>query len=213
MVSPDRVFREAVEVWLSSRPDLLPDPAPTGEGAPAPDVVLIDSSFDSYSALTTAWWIREELPAAKALVLGLDREEHALDFIEAGALGYLLKGSSPDDLAATLRAVAAACTRCSARLAAAIMERIRELSALDTGRPRGPLPPLTPRELDILEAIACGLSNKEIGQRLRISVSTVKNHVHNVLEKLQVGHRREAIKLAYECGLLPAPGGSPAGQR
>ena len=173
------------------------------------DVVLIDSSHRD-EALAAAWRVGEELPGAKLLILGIEQEdEGVLDFVEAGAHGYLLKGASAADLAAAIHDVHAGRTRCSPRIAAAVLARIGRLGELDRAdraerQPAaGPHEALTGRELDILRLLADGLSNKEIALRLSISLSTVKNHVHNLLVKLAVRRRREAIRFAYEQGLLP----------
>jgi len=201
IVGQDRILVEAVVAWLATRPDVrVAGGAPAGEPA---DVVLIDASLRRDEALAAAWRVSEEMPGTKAIVLGLDREdESVLEFIEAGVLGYLVKGASAADLAAAIREVHLGRTHCSPRIASSVIARIVELSRHREPPCSHPAEPLTQRETEILRAIAVGLSNKEIGKRLRISVSTVKNHVHNILEKLQVAHRRAAIKLAYQCGLL-----------
>ncbi len=212
IVGWDRLLVEAIVAWLAARPDFrVIDPATSGvPGVPGAiggvDVVLLDASRRD-EALATAWTVGEELPGAKLLVFGVEREDlRVLDFVEAGARGYLLKGASTSDLAAALHDVHAGRTRCSPRIVEAVLARIRRLGELDAPAPesaRGPREPLTGRELQILHLLADGLSNKEIGSRLQISLSTVKNHLHNLLSKLGVRRRREAIRLAYELGLLP----------
>lgn len=203
IVGWDRLLVEAIVAWLAALPDFrVIDPGTPG----GVDVVLLDASRRD-EALATAWTVGEELPGAKLLVFGVEREDlRVLDFVEAGAHGYLLKGASTSDLAAALHDVHAGRTRCSPRIVEAVLARIRRLSELDAPAPesaRGPREPLTGRELQILHLLADGLSNKEIGSRLQISLSTVKNHLHNLLTKLGVRRRREAIRLAYELGLLP----------
>jgi DNA-binding NarL/FixJ family response regulator len=210
IVGQDRLFVEALVAWLATRPDFrVIDPGePRGV-----DVVLIDVSRRREEALAAAWRVGEEQPGAKLLVLGLDRDdlgaaevEELLDLVEAGALGYLLKGASPADLALAIHDLHAGRTRCSSAVAAAVLARIARLGQIGALRRQTvdqPREPLTARELEILRLLSVGLSNKEIGQRLSISLSTVKNHVHNLLAKLGVRRRREAIRLAYERGLLP----------
>jgi DNA-binding NarL/FixJ family response regulator len=236
IVGQDRLFVEAVVGWLAARPDfrvidpavsavadasdafdagasVTPEPAePPASPAWGVDVVLIDSSHRD-GALAAAWRAGEELPGAKLLILGIEQEdEGVLDFVEAGAHGYLLKGASAADLAAAIHDVHAGRTRCSPRIAAAVLARIGRLGELGradradrAGRQpaTSPQEALTGRELDILRLLAAGLSNKEIALDLSISLSTVKNHVHNLLVKLAVRRRREAIRFAYEQGLLP----------
>jgi DNA-binding NarL/FixJ family response regulator len=203
IIGQDRLFVDAVLAWLGTRDDIRVVEQPPSEGTVV-DVILIDSSQRRDEAIAATWRASDELPTAKVLVLGVEQEDERLvGFIEAGALGYLLRGASPADLVGSIRDLAMGRTRCSPQVASAVIHRINDL-LLRREAPREHQPePLTPRELEILESIAVGLSNKEIGKRLRISVSTVKNHVHNILEKLQVDHRREAIKIAYEHGLIP----------
>jgi DNA-binding NarL/FixJ family response regulator len=203
----DRLLVEAVVAWLATRPDFrVIEPGPSGlpVSQQGVDVVLLDASGRREEALAAAWRVGEELPEAVLLVLGLDREdERVLDFVEAGALGYLLQGASTADLAAAIHELYAGRTRCSPEVAAAVLARIERLGRLRPPPAAGPREPLTVRELEILRLLSVGLSNKEIGRRLSISLSTVKNHVHNLLAKLGVRRRREAIRLAYEHGLLP----------
>ena len=125
-----------------------------------------------------------------------------LEFIEAGANGYVLKDSSFAEMLRTIKAVHQGQTPCSPRITASVFARISELSQARHRRERLPQVRLTPREKEILRLIAARLSNKEIAQQLDIALHTVKNHVHHILEKLQVHYRREAIRCAYENGIL-----------
>lgn len=208
IVGPDRLLVDTVVAWLAARPDFrVIDPAESP--APRADVVLLDGSRKREEALAAAWRVGEELPGARLLVFGLEREdESVLDFIEAGALGFVLQGASAVDLAAAIHDLHGGRTRCSPRMAEAVLARIESLARTEGfERPGAALAePLTGRELEILRHLAAGLSNKEIGHELGISLSTVKNHVHNLLAKLGVRRRREAIRLAYERGLLPELG-------
>ncbi len=204
------MFREALTASLTSYEGLATTALPGEAG-----VVLIDAASDLQGALVQTWEARELWPEAKLIVLGLDAEDEGIvDFIEAGAQGYLLKGSSPDDLVAVIRAVHEGRTPISPRVVASVLERIADLAGT---RPE-PLPrdtePLTLREGEILALMAAGLSNKEVGRRLRITAQTVKNHVHRILEKLQVHRRREAVRLAYELGILAEePGEVPRSRK
>jgi DNA-binding NarL/FixJ family response regulator len=169
----------------------------------SPDVLLINASVETANTLSLIRKIKSESPKLKVIVFGIDREnESLLEFIEAGVSGYVLKDASFDELLKTLEDVHQRRARCSPRLTAMVFARLTQLSRK---RRIGPQPtgmPLTPRETSILEFIALGMTNKEIAQRLEISVFTVKNHVHNILDKLQVSYRREAIRYALENGLL-----------
>jgi len=122
--------------------------------------------------------------------------------IESGASGYVLKEASFDYLVDTIRSVHCGESFCSPQMTASLFSRIAELA--DERMPsksHGSIK-LTARELEIINLIAEGLSNKEISQRLFIETQTVKNHIHNILDKLQLHNRLEAVQYARERNLL-----------
>ncbi|HEX9941219.1 MAG TPA: response regulator transcription factor [Thermoanaerobaculia bacterium] len=213
VVSGDRIFREVLAASLAARQGLeviavagAPEALTTGEGEDRAGVVLIDAGADLDGALSYTWETRERWPEAKIVVVGIDREdERVVDFAEAGAQGYVLKGATLDELVEVVRAVLAGKTPCSPRIVSSVVARISSLSQMEAGPPLPAVEPLTSREREILALVAAGLGNKEVGRRLRITVQTVKNHVHRILEKLQVHRRREAVRLAYDLGLLAEP--------
>jgi DNA-binding NarL/FixJ family response regulator len=202
----DRLFCEALAAMLANHGDLrmveLHDhgrETPKEDGAPAVDIVLVDAE----AALARACEICERWRGAKMIVLGLDREDDRLiDFIEMGVLGYVLNGTSPQGLADRIREVHQGRTLCSPRVVTSVVERISQLSRVERRPSPHSVEPLTPRETEILALMARGLGNKEIGRSLRVTVQTVKNHVHNLLAKLGVHRRREAVRLGFELGLL-----------
>jgi DNA-binding NarL/FixJ family response regulator len=118
-----------------------------------------------------------------------ESEEDIIALAEAGVLGYVTRDESLDNLVTTIESVARDEMACSPWMATVLVRRVQALAA---ERP-GPTQRLTAREAEILELIAQGLSNKEIAARLFIEVTTVKNHVHNILEKLGVSRREEAV--------------------
>jgi DNA-binding NarL/FixJ family response regulator len=133
--------------------------------------------------------------SAKVLVMGLtESKEQVLKYVEAGAVGYLLQDDSVDDLLEHVRAAYRDRALVSPEIAAALMTRIAELTQLvsDAQPEVQELADLTPREREILDLIGQGLSNQEIASRLVIEVGTVKNHVHSVLQKLNVSSRQDA---------------------
>lgn len=204
VVSEERLFREAVAVSLASYDGI----AVLGDLEPAErvDVVLMDTAPDPQAALAQAWEARERWPEARLIALGLDREDDTVvDFIEAGAQGYVLQGVSPDGLVEVIRAVHQGRTPCSPAVVASVLARIATLGGMGSGPARRDVEPLTLREREVLALLAAGLGNKEVGRRLQITVQTVKNHVHRILEKLQVHRRREAVRLSYDLGLLAEP--------
>jgi len=218
IVTRNRLFADALASLLAKREELkvtgvAPEPEPLAEGS---EIMLIDATGDDgevSAALARLRQAREHANGCKAIVLGLPGEDDRLvDFIEAGAQGYVLRGTSPADLVEAIRATHAGLSRCSARVATAVVARIMELEGRRTKVERRDREPLTAREREVLSWMATGRCNKEIGRRLQISVQTVKNHVHSILAKLGAGRRREALRIAYEIGLLgdwgdPPPGG------
>jgi DNA-binding NarL/FixJ family response regulator len=169
-----------------------PAAAPGAAGSPAPDRALVSLRHTF-----------ERGAACKAMVFGVKSEdERLIDLIEAGAKGYVLEGASPAELVEAIRAVHAGSSRCSSQVAAAVVARIQELEARQVKVERYQGEPLTAREREVLRWIATGRGNKEIGRRLGISVQTVKNHVHSLLTKLGARRRREALRIAYELGVL-----------
>jgi DNA-binding NarL/FixJ family response regulator len=170
------------------------------------DVLLIDTAGyagNGHHPLALLRGVRERREPLHPIVLGVACEdERLIDLIEAGAQGYVLRGTSPAMLMETIRAVHRGCSACSPLIAAAVVTRIIELERCRPLREPEPSEPLTAREREVLAWLATGRCNKEIGQRLHISVRTVKNHVHSILAKLGARRRREALRIAYELGLL-----------
>ncbi len=215
IVSRHRLFADALALLLNKREELTvtgmsADPKTVAAGS---DVLLIDATGDDCEvggALARLRSIRERADGCKAIVLGLPREDDRLiEFIEAGAQAYVLRGTSPADLVEAIRGAPAGRSRCSPQVAAAVVARIVELEGKHTRVDRREHEPLTAREREVLGWMATGRCNKEIGGRLHISVQTVKNHVHSILSKLGARRRREALRIAYEIGLLGDWGDPP----
>lgn len=145
----------------------------------------------------------QELPTSRIVVIGDDRSADCLTgCIESGASAVVPICDSLSDLTATISALRDGHTRCSAAVIQAVLQRIRELSAakLDEAGSDGPM--LTEREVDILKLVEQGLLNKEIARRLGIAVSTVKNHLHAIFEKLGISGRRQAVRQGIALGIL-----------
>lgn len=169
------------------------------------DLVLIDASSCDGEAGEVILEVWERLPELKILPLGVPSEDDVLHFLEAGASGYVLRQASFSELLDTIVAVHRGEPPCSPQIATGVCARIVELSRRKSGRRNHQHAGLTPREAEVLQLVAGGLSNKEIGQRLGITLPTVKNHIHHILDKLQVRGRRQAIRRAFENGLLKKP--------
>lgn len=159
-----------------------------------PDVILVDLVMSN--ALTTMRSLAQI--AERSVLVALTVPDAAADIIacaEAGAVAYVTRTQSIDDLQATILAAMRGELRCSVKVAGALFRRISTVETQTRGPER--LQTLSPRETEILHLIEEGLSNKEISRTLGIEVATVKNHVHHVLEKLKVRRRGEAAALLH----------------
>ncbi len=168
-----------------------------------PEVALIDLGMPDKDGIAMTQSLRRDAPEVKVIILGmLDLTHEIMGCIEAGAAGYVLKEASFDYLVETIRAVYKGESFCSPRMAASLFSRIAEMASKDKPRMPQSSIKLTYRELEIINEIAQGLCNKEIAQRLSIEPQTVKNHIHNILDKLQLHTRLEAVQYARELNLL-----------
>ena len=154
-----------------------------------PDITLMDLRMPDLSGAEATAAIRQKFPAARVLVLTTyDNDEDICRALEAGAAGYLLKNTDGDPLLETIRAVHAGTYRLPAEITARLAQR-------------RVTPGLSPRELDVLQLIVKGQSNKEIGTTLGLAENTVKNHVKMILEKLNVADRTQAATTGLQRGL------------
>ena len=155
-----------------------------------PQVVLMDLALpDGVESLRT---LAVRAPSTRVVVLAVPEvEQEIVACAEAGAAGFVTRGSTLAELADTVRSVAQGEQPCSPRIAAALLHHVGALARKNEPPPRD-APPLTRREVQVLALIDEGLSNKQIAARLLIELPTVKNHVHHILDKLQVNRRSEA---------------------
>ncbi len=161
----------------------------------APDVVLLDIRMPKQSGIEACVAIKEASPTTKIIMLTVSDEEADLyEAVKNGASGYLLKDSSIEEVAQGIRVVAEGQSLISPSMAAKLIDEFKTMSRPD--RSQGPSLKLTERELDVLRLVAKGLSNRDVAHRLAISENTVKNHVRNMLEKLQLHSRMEAVMYA-----------------
>lgn len=162
-----------------------------------PDVVLMDLQMPGLHGLDATREVCRVAPGTAVLVLTMfDDDDTVFAAVAAGAAGYLLKGAAGADIVAAVRAATAG----QAVFGAALARRLQAWFA-GPGRRDAPFPELTDREREILDGVAAGLTNSEIGARLFLSPKTVANNVTAILGKLQVAHRAEAIVKAREAGL------------
>ena len=172
--------------------------------ATVPDVILMDVRMPKRSGIEACLAIKQVAPTARIIMLTVSDEEADLyDAVKNGASGYLLKDSSIDEVAQAVRVVADGQSLISPSMAIKLLDEFKQMSRAD--RHQVPTPRLTERELEVLKLVAQGLNNREIAKRLFISENTVKNHVRNILEKLQLHSRMEAVMYAVREKLLDIP--------
>lgn len=196
LVDDHLVVRMGLRSLLEVQPDMtvVADVAGGVEAVKAfaehhPDITLMDLRMPDLSGPEATAAIRQKFPAARVLVLTtFDSDEDIYRALEAGAAGYLLKNTDGEALLETIRAVHAG----NYRLPADISQRLAQRRAA---------PRLSPRELDVLQLIVQGQSNKEIGATLGLAENTVKCHVKMILEKLDVADRTQAATTAIQRGL------------
>ena len=171
-----------------------------------PDVILMDVRMPGMNGIEATERIAQECPGTRVLILTtFDLDEYAFAGLRAGASGFLLKDTRPTELAEAIRTVASGEAVVSPRITQRMLEMFAS-SLPNSGTPAQASDPridsLTPREKEILVLMSQGMSNAEIAEHLVVSATTVKTHVGNVLAKLDVRDRVQAVVVAYETGLM-----------
>jgi DNA-binding NarL/FixJ family response regulator len=167
----------------------------------APDVVVMDLNMPGMNGIEATREIARQAPLTRVVVLTIsDEDDDVIDAILAGACGYLLKDSSIQDLMQGIRAASVGEALISPHIAAKVLQRLRASSVDSETVAQGP--ELSDRETQVLRLIANGKDNAEIAQDLHISPKTVKNHISNILMKLQIENRIQAAVYAVRRGLV-----------
>ena len=162
-----------------------------------PDIILLDIDMPG-DGLEAARIVAEECPVTRIVILtSSEEDDHLISALKLGARAYILKGVAARELLRILRAVSAGESYVPPMLAASLLLEMREAHSQQK-QATSPLDELTPREREILEGLAAGLSNKEIGEKVFLSEKTVKHYMTNILQKLQVRNRVEAALLAQK---------------
>jgi DNA-binding NarL/FixJ family response regulator len=176
-----------------------------------PDIILMDLSLPAPGGIETTQRIKRELPSTGIIVLAVSEDEDALfDAIKAGAAAFILKDVGPDDLVTIIRRVADGEFLINDKVfskpavATRVLKEFRELAVY--GQEAAPIfAPLSPREVEILDNIAQGMTNKQVAYALTISEQTVKNHMSSILRKLSVNDRTQAVVYAMRQGWIRMP--------
>ncbi len=202
-----RLFRQGLISLMRTRPDLVRVLAEAESGSETialaeqlhPDVVLLDIYMPEGDGLETAAYLRQNMPSTAIIMLTASEiDEHVYRAVQLGAAGYLLKSLDASELFGLLEGVA----RGEVSLTRAIAARLlRELGRADQAHMPTP-EVLTERELEVLKLVAQGASNPQIADDLYITINTVKVHLRNILEKLQVENRTQAAAYAVQAGLV-----------
>ncbi|HUQ16540.1 MAG TPA: response regulator transcription factor [Candidatus Saccharimonadales bacterium] len=176
-----------------------------------PDVLIIEADLPRLSGIKATQRVRRELPHIAVIVLtALEEEQTLFDAIRAGAAAYLKKDCAPEELVETVRKVRAGQFTINEKIfakpavASKVLAEFRELSVYGPGSSHV-FAPLSPREVQILDNIAQGMTNKEVAYALAISEQTVKNHMSSILRKLSVNDRTQAVVYAIRQGWIKGP--------
>lgn len=218
IVDDHALYRMGINGILQNEPDLevvgeAVDPRSAMDAALAtnPDVILMDLSLPSPGGIETTQRVKRELPSAAIIVLSTDEDEDALfEAIKSGAAAFILKDIAPEDLVMVIRRVVAGEYLINDKVfskpavATRVLKEFRELAVY--GQEAAPIfAPLSPREVEILDNIAQGMTNKQVAYALSISEQTVKNHMSSILRKLSVNDRTQAVVYAMRQGWIRMP--------
>lgn len=167
-----------------------------------PDFVLMDLSMGGMGGIESTKHIRTELPSVEVIVLtSYDDDDHLFGAFKAGASGYVVKGASPEEIAQCIRDRSRQIVFLPPSLSIRVMAEFNRVSNLD-GRRKAPYNNLTPQEIEVLQHISTGKTNRQIASALCIEPVTVRNHVTNILHKLVANNRMEAARIAQDRGII-----------
>lgn len=210
LIEDNRLLRDGIASMLKGHKDIKVVAASGDPGNSIlklhelkPNIVLLDLGLRSQNSLHVVEVVKKEFPEAKVIVMDLaPAQGDILQFVKAGASGFILKDATLDDFLHTIRSVAEGAKILPPVLNESLFSQIIE-HAVEGGRPTlSKAVRMTKREREVIGLISEGLSNKEIGLRLRVATYTVKSHIHNIMEKLALHTRLEVANYAYTDGTL-----------
>jgi DNA-binding NarL/FixJ family response regulator len=210
LVDDHAMFREGLKTLLSVQPDFcVVGEASNGEEAVRlaverqPTIVLMDLRMPVLDGVSATRRLHQVLPGCRVIVLTtFDDDEYVFDGLRAGAVGYLLKDASSDKLFEAIHAAARGEYFMLPSITAKVMAEFARMGNRPQHTADPLVVPLSERELEVLRLVATGASNREIGDKLVIAEGTVKNHLTNILGKLEVQDRMQAVLKSKELGIL-----------
>lgn len=210
LIEDNRLLRDGIAAMLKGHRD-IEVVAASGNGengilkvhALKPNVILLDLGLRSQNSLHIVEIVKKEFPQAKVIVMDLaPARGDILQFVKAGASGFILKDATLDDFLATIRSVAEGAKVLPPILSGSLFSQIIE-QAINRGRTNFTSAiQMTKREREVIGLLSDGLSNKEIGTRLHVATYTIKSHIHNIMEKLALHTRLEVANYTYTDGTL-----------
>ncbi|MBO0829368.1 MAG: response regulator transcription factor [Streptosporangiales bacterium] len=210
IVDDHALFRRGLDLTLQQEPDInvVGEASDGGEAVRQavellPDVILLDLRMPRRDGIEACAAIHSEVPSAKLVILTTSDEEADLfDAVKAGASGYLVKTISVDEIASAVRDVHGGKSLIPPSMASKLLNEFATIARRAEETRQLPPPRLTEREMEVLKLVARGMSNRDIATKLTISENTVKNHVRNILDKLQLHSRMQAAMYAVRTKLF-----------
>jgi RNA polymerase sigma factor (sigma-70 family) len=210
LIEDNRLLRNGILAILKPQKDIVIIAA-SGDGKDTllkikqlkPNVVLLDLGLRSQNSLRVVEIVKKDFPEAKIIVMDLAPvQADILQYVKAGANGFILKDASLNDFLITIRTVAEGSTVLPPLLVDSLFSQIVDHAVREGKSKLNEAIKMTKREREVIELLGEGMSNKEIGQKIRISTYTVKSHIHNIMEKLALHTRLEIANYSYSSDTL-----------